>query len=251
MSERTFEETVVHALQNGGVDVSLSELIFSCELPESELLGSALDVVERINRFQLELVPNIRQGSLETRRVLRPKVQPVLPDISSILAKYDESSGLEFKSSMVCDIKRHAVQAQYHRSDAVIHSLLKTICAFANDAGGEILVGVADDKSIVGLEPDYNCGVGTRDRWQLEFSSLVKGRIFDGASVDPYIRVMFLSVNGKDVAHVRVLQRRDLTFLKSEDGKRYEYYVRSGNKTEQVLIEAFEEHIIRKRGFAI
>lgn len=247
----SFEELVIAAIQNGGIDVSIEELIRSCGLSEDDLLGSAAEVISRVGKFKLELHPGVHVGTIEERRILKPEARGRDPDIRTLLDKGDESSTLELKSSMVFDVKRFENTGEAHRNSGVTHSVLKTICGFANASGGELLVGVSDDKTFVGLSGDYGCGIRNRDDWQLELSNLLKGRFSDGARVELYVDVTMLVIDDMDVAHVRVLARRDLTFLKSEDGKRWEYYYRSGNKTEQIHIEAFEEHLMNKRGFAI
>jgi predicted HTH transcriptional regulator len=149
----------------------------------------------------------------------------------------------------VCDIRRLDATGERHRSDHVVHEVLKTICGFANAEGGTLLIGVDDRKRPCGLGSDYQCNIQSADRWQLELSSFIAGRILDGKRVDPYVDTQIVTVCDMDVAVLRVVARRELTFVRSVDGKRWEYYVRNGNKTDRIEIEAFEEHLIRKRGY--
>jgi len=51
---------------------------------------------------------------------------------------------------------------------------LKAIVAFCNSAGGELLIGVADDGSIVGIEHD---GFSNEDKFQLHLRNLLLERI--------------------------------------------------------------------------
>ena len=43
-------------------------------------------------------------------------------------------------------------------------SLFETICAFLNRQGGIILLGVADDKTVVGVDPDKSCDADNLQR---------------------------------------------------------------------------------------
>ena len=49
----------------------------------------------------------------------------------------------------------------------VTHAVLKTIAAFLNTEGGDLLIGVADDRSVVGIGPD---GFESDDRFSLHLA---------------------------------------------------------------------------------
>jgi predicted HTH transcriptional regulator len=62
-----------------------------------------------------------------------------------------EGPGLEFKESLILDVKKHVIGGQPIEkcfSDEVLHSTLKTIAAYVNSGGGTLLVGVADDAGL-------------------------------------------------------------------------------------------------------
>jgi Putative DNA-binding domain len=65
------------------------------------------------------------------------------------LIKRGESKTLEFKSTLRWNLKEDRKDDQ-----GVTHAALKTIAAFLNTDGGDLLIGVADDGSIVGIERD-------------------------------------------------------------------------------------------------
>src|SRR5690625_6416401 len=61
-----------------------------------------------------------------------------------------ESSILEFKSTLRWNIRES-------RHDKKMEEvIMKSIVAFANGEGGKLLIGVADDGEILGLQNDYN-----------------------------------------------------------------------------------------------
>ncbi len=85
---------------------------------------------------------------------------------------------------------------------------LKTIATFLNsEEGGTLLIGVADDGSVFGLEPDYVTlrkeGKGDRDLFELHFNQAVINAVglAAAANVNPEI----FEVGGKDLcrAHVK------------------------------------------------
>ena len=54
------------------------------------------------------------------------------------------------------------------------HSILKTINAFQNSAGGTLIIGVEDDGNILGLEDDYNSFNNKgRDGFLLHFDNII------------------------------------------------------------------------------
>ena len=65
------------------------------------------------------------------------------------LIKRGESKTLEFKSTLRWNLKEDRQDDK-----GVTHAVLKTIAAFLNTEGGDLLIGVADDGSIVGIERD-------------------------------------------------------------------------------------------------
>ena len=65
------------------------------------------------------------------------------------LIKQGESKTLEFKSTL-----RWNLREDRKDDKRITHAALKTIAAFLNTEGGDLLLGVADDGAIVGIEKD-------------------------------------------------------------------------------------------------
>lgn len=102
-----------------------------------------------------------------------------------------ESNELEFK-----------VKANQDKSDKT--TVVEAVAAFLNTAGGTLLIGVADDKSVVGLQQDYET-LGrkkNRDGYKLFLTNLLLDRLGDDCG--PLIQVTFHEVEGKDVCRVTV-----------------------------------------------
>lgn len=78
---------------------------------------------------------------LQCHRTLQPIAE---------VAQMGESDRLEFKSSARWNLRTDK------RDEAMEEVVAKTVAAFMNSAGGTLLLGVADDGSLIGLGPDYS-----------------------------------------------------------------------------------------------
>lgn len=68
--------------------------------------------------------------------------------LAELLEQGSESFEVEFKSTLRWDIKAGTNNRE------VTNSVIKTVAAFVNTRGGTLLIGVADDRTIVGIEQD-------------------------------------------------------------------------------------------------
>jgi len=132
--------------------------------------------------------------------------------------KHGETALLEFKSSLRFNIRAN----KYDRD--IENSVLKTIVAFCNTKGGELLIGVADDKGIVGIEHD---GFPNDDRFQLHFRNLLMDRIVP--SVAEFVEFSMVTIDGKVICHVVCKQsRRQEIWLKPDRNVPEQFFVRFG-----------------------
>jgi type I restriction enzyme R subunit len=95
------------------------------------------------------------------------------------LIKRGESKTLEFKSTL-----RWSLKKERQDDKGVTHAVLKAIAAFLKTEGGDLLSGVADDGSIVGIEQDR---FKTDDRFMLHLVQVVRNGLGDraGTCIDP------------------------------------------------------------------
>ena len=152
------------------------------------------------------------------------------------LLKQPESKTLEFKSSLRWNLREN-------RKDPTVitHSALKTIAAFLNTEGGDLLIGVADDKSIVGIEAD---GFDNEDRFMLHLSHVVQSALGDraGTCIDPRMQL----VKGKSVCLVSCQRSPEPVFLKwkqTEESGEGDFFVRSGPGTVKLPPGSAQEFI--------
>lgn len=153
-----------------------------------------------------------------------------MPSLKSILEE-DESRYLEFKSSMRWDYRQEKVNPVLEKV------ILKTIAAFGNTDGGILLIGVDDDKNIVGLEKDFQTlKKSNADFYEVHLRNILHKHM--GVKyVSKYIRTQFETVSGKTIAKIKVLHASEpmILKLKNKNGIEEEkFYVRSGNSSHEI-----------------
>jgi hypothetical protein len=140
------------------------------------------------------------------------------------LIKRGESKTLEFKSTLRWNLKENRQDDKH-----VTHAVLKTIAAFLNTEGGDVLIGVADDGSIVGVEADR---LESDDKFMRHLAQVVRNGLGDraGTCIDPKMQ----DVDGKTVCVVSCQRSPEPVFLKWRSLERAiegDLFVRSGPGT--------------------
>ncbi|MBP6789552.1 MAG: putative DNA binding domain-containing protein, partial [Candidatus Promineofilum sp.] len=137
------------------------------------------------------------------------------------LVRQHESKTLEFKSSLRWDLR------EGRKDDKVItHAVLKTIAAFLNTDGGDLLIGVADDGQVLGIAHD---DLDSDDKYMRHLMQVVSNGLGDRAAtlLDPRMEV----VDGQTVCLVSCRRSPEPVFLKwkgMEKNAGGDFYVRSG-----------------------
>jgi len=152
------------------------------------------------------------------------------------LIKRGESKTLEFKATLRWNLKEDRQDDK-----AVTHAALKTIAAFLNTEGGDLLIGVADDGSIVGIERDQ---LDNDDKFMRHLAQVVRNGLGDRAStcIDPKVQI----VRGKAVCLVSCQRSPEPVFLKwkgGETGPASDFFVRSGPGTVKLPTDSANEYI--------
>jgi len=152
------------------------------------------------------------------------------------LLKQQESKTLEFKASLRWNLKENC------QDDKVItHSVLKTIAAFLNTEGGDLLIGVADDRTVLGIDHDQ---LDDDDKFMRHLAQVVRNALGDraGTCIDPKMQI----VQGKTVCLVSCQRSPEPVFLKwkgTEEKSEGDFYVRSGPGTVKLNSESTKEYI--------
>ncbi|BCS87681.1 AlbA family DNA-binding domain-containing protein [Pseudodesulfovibrio sediminis] len=144
------------------------------------------------------------------------------------LVQGGENDQLEFKQTLRFNLKSGK------NGREIEHASLKTVAAFLNSDGGTLLIGVADNGEITGFAEDQ---LDSTDHALLHFNNLVNQSI--GAEFSRYINSAIIEVGGIPVLRVHCIPAPVPAILK--DGKKEEFYVRSGPASRQLSLSQFYE----------
>ena len=150
-----------------------------------------------------------------------------------------ENDRAEFKSSMRWDFKKSRI------NKSLQEVIAKAIAGMLNNEGGILLIGVADDGAIVGIEQDLKTlRKSNLDGFQLALTDIVKARL--GIEYMPYIHPRFELVDGKHVCVVSIDKSPTPVFLAIGDV--HKFWVRTGNSTRSLDVKAATRYIQEKWG---
>ncbi len=145
-------------------------------------------------------------------------------DISRLITA-GESAGLEFKSTARWNIRANMADKKMEEVIA------KTVTAFLNADGGTLLIGVADDGAVLGLDDDFKT-LGkkpNRDGFELFLTDLLfKGRLW----LSGLISISFHELSGKTVCKVAVKPSPEPVWTDAGGAERF--FVRTGNSTREL-----------------
>jgi serine/threonine protein kinase len=185
---------------------TLRDLVFSLLSAEREQRpASAAQVIERLD-------------GISTARA----------DIERLLTS-DESARLEFKSSLRVPLGPPPPGSKKTAKDIerdLELEVLKTLAAFLNTEGGTLIVGVADDGTVVGIEVDFPRVRESRDGWRRTFDNLVSRDL--GAEVLKCIDLQLEPWQGHTIAVIRCSPRKEPTWIADD------LYVRRTASTENL-----------------
>lgn len=146
-----------------------------------------------------------------------------------------ETDGVEFKSTLRTNL--HTDQSD----DKIQLSALKTIAGFLNAKGGSLLIGVADDGEVLGLEADK---FPNEDKMALHLVNLIRDRI--GGIFLPYVHPHFEGEDDGRILVIRCEKGPKAAFVK--DGKDERFYVRGGSSTAELSGHAVMEYCNQRFG---
>jgi len=136
-----------------------------------------------------------------------------------------EGSQTEFKSTVRWDMENNCI------NKALEKVIAKTIAGFLNNRGGNLLIGVADDGSVLGLENDYQTlRHKNRDGFERLVVDIVRKNL--GGDLCPLVHFSFATIDGKDICMLIVEPSPRAVYI--EDGGKPTFFLRSGNSTRQL-----------------
>ena len=118
-----------------------------------------------------------------------------------------EGKTTEFKSSLRWD---------YHQSKinkALQEEVVEAIAGFLNSNGGDLLIGVRDDRTVLGLQPDLS-SLGSVDAFQRTIVSLIADLL--GLEFGEDVEIGFDDLEGQQICHIRVGRAGKPAYLRTE-----------------------------------
>jgi hypothetical protein len=153
-------------------------------------------------------------------------------DLAELIAS-GEHGFLEFKSSLRWNLREAKVDKKMEEV------ILKTVSAFSNSEGGKLLIGVADDGQILGLEDDYNTlGEAGKDHFELHLRNLLNAA-FSTEYTATQITMHFPQVDEKEICEIDIKPGKKPLYVEVADkngAKTKKFYVRSGNSSQELDI---------------
>ena len=182
-------------------------------------------------------IPNPhRYRQLIDNLIVRPEIEAPAyrPKTIEELIAQGEDQYLEFKSSLMWDYHQERVNKELYVP------VMKNVAAFMNTTGGKLLIGVADDGRVLGLEKDYT-GMRKADPDGYENTLNMAFNKMIGPEFSPYMSVSFPEVGGQAICLINV-RPSDYPVYFAHKGQEY-FYIRTGNSSQPLSISKATKYI--------
>jgi len=159
-------------------------------------------------------------------------------DLGTLIGR-GEGDHLEFKSSFRYDYRQQKVNR------ALEGVIMKTLAGFMNADGGTLLIGVADDGSIVGLEKDFQ----TLSRKDSDgYTQALTGTVAEklGTPACRLLRIVFHRQEDKEVCRIIVLPSPVPVYCKED--KQSRFYIRTASGTRDMELQEAVSFVKSKWG---
>jgi hypothetical protein len=219
----------LHAIHRGHVLFPLGLVLEKCNVMEYALAvmaGEAIlsgifgDVNDKDHRRAFENLRTDARTALEYIRYYREGMPS--QRLTEMIA-LGESARQEFKATLRWNLRSE------RNDDAVTYACVKTVAAFLNSEGGRLLIGVADDGGIVGIERD---GFDNFDKFQLRLMDTLKHHLGEAAAADVAVEVIQAAGAGT-VCLVNCSKSSTPVYCQLKNGEEH-FYVRTGPGTTQL-----------------
>jgi hypothetical protein len=196
--------------------------------------NEALWQMDRYEDFLVERRKLIAASINERMRELIAHIEPPKPQSLQEMIAGGESPVMEFKSSLRWDLRTQQVNSELQKVIA------KTVAGLMNFEGGTLLIGVADDGTVLGIESDLKTlQPPDRDRFHIVIRQLIIDYL--GAEFSQYVHVSFREHDSRTVCIVRVDPSPKPVYL--SDRNTTEFYIRAGNTTRPLDVQTAHDYI--------
>lgn len=192
------------------------------DLNHQEILYRNMSYLAELKaKMQLMIYSNIVVGPTELKL---DDIVSHIPDLEiESLLKKEEFLTHEYKSSIRYNTKEKKI------TDWLINSSLKTIAAFLNSDGGCLIIGVNDNKEVLGIDLD---GFKSNDEWIRFLKDKIKSKL--GINfLETFIKIETREYNNKNVGIIRCapLPKKDHCLLDEK------LYVRKGPASHELALK--------------
>jgi len=205
----------------GGFAVHQMQRSLSGQTPRKTIFYAIVGVILSVGGAGL-------YSSMQRRSQRIDQLSAALESNLQTLIANGESAELEFKSSFRWDLRENKVNR------ALEGVILKTLAGYMNGAGGTLLIGVADDGTILGLDQDYKT-LKKQDRDGFEQALMTAVATKLGADACQSVHIVFHSLENREVCRVMVAPMDRPVYVK--DGDAPKLYVRTGVLTRELNVQ--------------
>jgi hypothetical protein len=191
---------------------------------------SGMDYTQFLSERRRKLADVVRKGFEQIGSVdldaEAEKTETAALNLKDLISE-GENATVEFKSTARWSVNDNRVH------EGVEFAVVRTIAGFLNTNGGTLVIGVADDGAVVGLEHDYaTLKKKDRDGFELFLYDLLGLTL--GKNALPRLNVKFEYLNDREVAIVTVQRSPKIVFTNPKGQKVDDVYVRFGNSTRKL-----------------
>ncbi|VAX21968.1 hypothetical protein MNBD_IGNAVI01-385 [hydrothermal vent metagenome] len=212
-------------------EISKSNLKLAVAVSESQLIFAYLFNTYVITAILIIILIIITIVFFRRRaKKIKPGEKLTESELKQLLEE-GESKFFELKSSLRWDYREEKVNKKLEEV------IIKSISAFNNSEGGYLVIGIDDDKNILGLNNDYaSLKKNDADYFELHLRNLI-GSAFTVRYSARKININFITIDNKEICVIKIEKGEYPLFLKTTDknGKQIEkFYVRSGNSSQEI-----------------
>jgi CBS-domain-containing membrane protein len=195
-----------------------------------------LPVVEPSSNHLLGILSATDFARLQPRMIEEAK-KAAQPASDTFIHRMDEGQHLEFKATLRYDLAKKCVNPDLEQV------ILKTVTAFMNADGGDLVIGISDDKKPLGLKEDYQTlRVPSRDGFENKLISLISAKV--GDSFLRFVKIAFPIVEGVEVCKISIAPSTEPVFM-TENGQEH-FYVRTGNNSRPFSLSDTTRYVMER-----
>jgi len=197
-------------------------------------LDPALWKLDRYEDFLAARRKLIATAINEQMLELLKESEPAKPQTLDEMLQAGESAVLEFKSTLRWDINKQQTNTELQKIIA------KTVAGLMNAEGGTLVIGIADDGTVLGLENDFK---SLKRPDKDGFEQVLRQVLIDflGAEFSQYVHVSFPEHEGRSVCVIKIDRTPRPVYLTDKGST--DFYIRAGNTTRPLDVQATHEYI--------